>query len=181
MAVTWKQIIGGLLYKLHALTNLGLRDLQSGILLEGNGVSLDYNYGTKTLFLKVLIVLMIPFLHVLSSYCYLKKFIVVAKYTVAHKVTAGKLLTCKCNFLCLKDRKYYSNKRKCTPSLKKKTLWSQCPRTELQYIYYLHLFVMFTSPLDFFQQVSQIRPDGNVVLPWCKLIVEMLVVARILL
>lgn len=43
------------------------------------------------------------------------------------------------------------------------------------------LFVVVTSPLDLFQQVSEVRPDWDVVLPRPKLVVEMLVVAGILL
>lgn len=34
VAVTWKQVITGLLYMLHALTNLGLCDLKFCILLQ---------------------------------------------------------------------------------------------------------------------------------------------------
>lgn len=44
-----------------------------------------------------------------------------------------------------------------------------------------HLFIMATSPPDFFQQVSEVCPDWDVVLPWPELIVEMLIVAGILL
>ena len=44
-----------------------------------------------------------------------------------------------------------------------------------------HLFVMLAGPLDLLQQVSEVRPDGDVVLPWPELIVEMLVVAGLLL
>lgn len=40
---------------------------------------------------------------------------------------------------------------------------------------------MVTSPVDLFQQVPEVRPDWDVVLPRLKLIVEMLVVAGILL
>lgn len=40
---------------------------------------------------------------------------------------------------------------------------------------------MATSPPDHVQQVSKVRPDWDVVLPWPELIVEMLIVARILL
>lgn len=34
VAGTWKQVITGLLYKLHAFTDLGLCDLEFGILLQ---------------------------------------------------------------------------------------------------------------------------------------------------
>lgn len=51
--------------------------------------------------------------------------------------------------------------------------------TAAQHIF--HLFIMATSPPDLFQQVSKVRPDWEVVLPWPELVVEMLIVARILL
>jgi len=49
------------------------------------------------------------------------------------------------------------------------------------YHYHHHLSIVVTSPLDLLQQVSEVRPDRDVVLPRPQLSVEMLVVARILL
>lgn len=80
----------------------------------------------------------------------------------------SKLLTRQCNFFHLKDdKKLYSKSFTATTA------------TAAKHIF--HLFVMATSPPDLFQQVSEVRPDREVVLPWPELIVEMLIVARILL
>lgn len=80
----------------------------------------------------------------------------------------SKLLTRQGNFFHLKEGKMlYSKFSAATIATSDKHVF--------------HLFIMTTSPVDLFQQVSKVRPDWEVVLPRPKLVVEMLVVARILL
>lgn len=100
--------------------------------------------------------------------CYLEKFVVVTQYFVSHKMIPSKLLTCQCNFFHLKDGKILYLK-------------SFTATTAISARHICHLFIMVTSPPNLFQQVSKVRPNWEVVLPWPKLAVEMLIVARILL
>lgn len=85
-------------------------------------------------------------------------------------MSAGKLLTCESNFLCLKEE------NKITPPSLVVSETSEDPVTCCR-----HLLVVVTRPLDLPQQVSQVCPDRDVVLPRSKLLVEMFVVPRILL
>lgn len=80
----------------------------------------------------------------------------------------SKLLTGQCNFFHLKDDKILYLK-------------SSIATIANSARHICHLFIMVTSPPDLFQQVSKVRPDWEVVLPWPKFVVEMLIVARILL
>lgn len=51
----------------------------------------------------------------------------------------------------------------------------------LHHHHHPHLFIVVTGPLDLLQQVSQVRSNGDVVLPGPQLLVEVFVVAGVLL